>query len=146
MSVIVWDGKSLAADRQATLSDGKIEVCKIRRISNGCVIAATGDFGKGIAKMNWYENGADPLKWSEIEAGNKDFARLIVAFPNGTLVYYDDICCEIEVFSKFVAFGAGRDYAMGALSMGASANRAAWIACEHSTVCGLGVDCFEVVK
>lgn len=38
------------------------------------------------------------------------------------------------------AIGAGADLAMGALEMGADAQKAVEIACKHNPVCGMGID------
>ena len=57
MSVICWDGKSLAADRQATDCDMPISTVKIRKIESGPhighVIAWTGCDASGTYLADW---------------------------------------------------------------------------------------------
>lgn len=42
------------------------------------------------------------------------------------------------------AWGSGRDFALGALSMGATAAEAVKIACKHSTTCGGKIHTFTI--
>lgn len=126
-----------------TWADMKVRVCKVRKLENGEVIGATGDSGKCLGMLDWYEHGADPEKWPKFQTAD-DFARLIVARSGGKLVYFDWLPVEQPVMDPFMAFGAGRDYALGAMAMGADAVQAVEIASRYCASCGLGVDWFEV--
>jgi hypothetical protein len=46
MTVIVWDGKTLAADKQATQADLKRKVTKIHRL-RGHLVGVSGDWDRG---------------------------------------------------------------------------------------------------
>lgn len=87
MTVVAWDGKSLAVDKQATCADMRMTTTKACRLQQGDVVAL--------------------------------------------------------VFDRFMAWGSGRDFAMGAMEMGASAYRAVEVAIRHSTGCGYGIDLFD---
>ena len=144
MTVIAWDGKTLAADRQMTWADMRSTVNKLRQLPNGEVLAVTGDSARAVAVLRWYEEGADPEKWPKCQT-ETDYARLIVARHGGRLVYFDWLPMEQQIIDPFMAFGAGRDFAMGALAMGADAKKAVGIACRFSVGCGLGIDSFEIL-
>lgn len=145
MTIIAWDGKTLAADKQMTWADMRSTVRKIRRLENGEVIGATGDSGKCLSVLDWYEQGAEPEKWPKCQTSD-DYARLIVARPGKGLVYFDWLPIEQPILDPFMAFGAGRDFAMGALAMGAGAAQAVEVASRFSASCGMGVDAFEVSR
>lgn len=143
MTVIAWDGKTLAADRQMTWSDMRSTVCKLRKLPTGEILGVTWDACRSVAVLKWFEDGADPEKWPKVQT-EEDYARLIVARPGGKLAYFDYLPIEQPILDPFMAFGAGRDFAMGAMAMGADAQKAVEIACRFSVGCGLGIDAFEV--
>lgn len=144
MTVIAWDGKSLAADRQRTNADAKSQVTKIFEVKNPDtlateIIGCTGDEDALLSMIDWYtKKGKGKDTFPEIQATDR-WARLIVARP-GKLVYFDRSPHEIQVNEAFAAFGSGRDYALGAMSMGADAKTAVEIASRYCVYCGLGVD------
>ena len=50
---------------------------------------------------------------------------------DGSYIVYED---------KFIAFGAGRDYALTAMFLGKSAIEAVQVAIQLDTSCGMGID------
>lgn len=145
MSVIAWDGKSLAADRQCTTADLRALVSKIRRLSDGTVLAWTGKHEMGLALARWYEEGADRAKWPKFQEDKEDWCRLIVATNSGRVIFYEQLPEPQEVLDTFMAWGSGRDFAIGAMGMGADARTAVEIASRFSVGCGYGVDVFELI-
>jgi hypothetical protein len=137
MTVVTWDGAALAADRQGMNQDTKFECQKLWTLPNGEIIATAGDFAYGLRLVEWYKAGADPDKYPN-RMGD-DWGRIVVASHRGC-VTYEGYGVAIPVTSKFAAWGSGRDYALGALAMGASARRAVEITSAHCASCGLGVD------
>ncbi len=84
MSVIVWDGRTLAADKQATNSGLRRTTSKMRRLSDGTVLAWSGDEGVGRILAAWYEAGADTRNWPACQ--DKDhWTLLVIAKPDGHL-------------------------------------------------------------
>ena len=149
MSVICWDGKNLAADRQATDCDMAIETVKIREITVGFhaghIIAWTGCDASGTYLADWYENGADPDKWpTQAQMDRESSSRLIVVTPDGQCKHYQGTthAIALPVREKFRAWGSGRDFAMGAMAMGASAAEAVRIASQFCITCGGGIDVY----
>jgi len=141
MSVVVWDGKTLAADRQATLNNTKCQTRKITRLPSGDLLAWVGNSESGLALLKWYLSGADPETWPEVQKGD-DWSRLIVVHK-GKVWEYEQTPVKIPLHQKFGAWGSGSDLAIGALAMGADAVQAVKIASKFNIYCGLGVDHYE---
>lgn len=152
MSVIAWDGKTLAADKLATDCDMSMETVKIRKIESGThaghVIAWTGCDASGTFLADWYEAGAIPEKWpTQAQMDRESSSRLIVVTPDGKCKHYQGTthAIALPVREPFRAWGSGRDFAMGAMAAGASAKVAVLIASQFCVTCGGGIDFFNVV-
>ena len=139
MSCVAWDGKTIAADKQATCSGLRFKTTKLRRLATGEVLSWTGDQDSGEMAAKWYEDGADPEKWPECQKDKDMWSRLIVASASGVKVFErQPIATAIE--DEFMAWGSGRDYALGAMARGASAQEAIETAMKFDSGCGLGID------
>lgn len=143
MSVIAWDGRTIAADCQGTGSDMRVRLSKMRRLDDGTILAWTGEQGPGLAMARWYENGAKPEQWPASQ-NKDDWSRLIVLPLNGKPYSYERYPEQIEFFDDLQAWGAGRDFALGAMAMGADARKAVEVASRFSAVCGFGVEAYDV--
>lgn len=142
MTVVAWDGKTIVADRQVTNSDLARPTSKLRRLSSGEVISGTGNSQVCIMLMDWYEAGAKKEDWPAVQQ-TEDLAVLVVASAEG-LKFYDRFPVALSVETEFYAFGAGRDYAMGAMAHGASALEAVQITNRLCVSCGHGADVMEL--
>lgn len=137
MSVIAWDGRTLAADSQATCADMRQHCVKIQRLP-GVIVATTGQLNHHDALVTWWCAGAkaaDAPAWMATD----EWTRLVVVSASSVIAYErwglpND--CSAE---PFFAWGSGRDFAMGALAHGATAEEAVAIACRFSINCGLPV-------
>jgi ATP-dependent protease HslVU (ClpYQ) peptidase subunit len=144
MSIIVWDGKTLAADCQVSYGGTACKVSKIRRLKNGAIIAMTGGECSGEMMAQWYEQGANLSNYPACQTDKDDWSRLIVVMPSGLLFCYERYPVAVPVRQVPMAWGSGQDFALGALAMGADARKAVEIASQFSTDCGLGVEAIEV--
>ena len=142
MSVVAWDGRFIAADKQATNSGLRIKTTKMRKLNSGEITAWTGDQDSGLALARWYEAGASHEKWPDFQKDKENWTRLIVAGPRG-VVFFEQQPEPQVVEEPFMAWGSGRDFAMGALAHGATAEEAVIITCRFCITCGLGVDVIE---
>ena len=122
-------------------------VSKIKKLSSGVILAWAGDQEQGLVLAHWYENGSDPDKWPAFQRNTgHDWTRLIVVEDNRWIYTYEK---EPEkqllplANGKFMAWGSGRDYAMGAMAMRADAVKAVLIASEYDIYCGFGYEAFE---
>lgn len=150
MSVIAWDGKTLAADRQANDDGMRRMATKLIVTAKGEALAWTGDHSYGLALAGWY---TIQTVWPTAPEGV--WARLVVVrmangkMPDGSVlkkpqvVVFENMPVEVEIVDDFMAWGSGRDFAMGAMAMGAGAVKAVEVACQLDTNCGMGVDSYD---
>jgi hypothetical protein len=143
MSIVAWDGKILAADRQCTVTDTIFTIQKLWKLSSGEVVAFVGIATEGLLIKQWYEAGAKPENWPECKEED-DRLKFIVASKEGCF-FYDGEPIKIKVLDPFRAWGIGREAALGAMAMGANAIEAVKIASKHVIGCGRGCDWVEVI-
>lgn len=127
MTTIAWDGKSVAADGQVTYGGqyiGPKSVRKIKRIDD-IVYALAGSAPLFDPFVEWYRNGANPQNTLCVE--KNDETALFVFKDGKCLMYKANIPYPDELFPPD-AWGAGCEYAIGAMLAGADAKRAVEIA------------------
>ena len=139
MTVIAWDGSILAADRQSTNNGMKRAVTKIKKIGDS-LYGISGSFDRGVTVLNWVEAGKDPQEWPEFQQKEEDYCFLLEIAPGGIIYKYEREPYPIHIEEIQYAQGSGRDYAMGAMFMGANAVEAVKAACEFDVSCGMGID------
>lgn len=145
MTVIAWDGKTLAADRRVSYGDLVATRTKIRRLESGAVIACSGDTDKVLALEKWYEAGANPDEWPQAQRSD-NWARLVVQDVDGKVYEYNQEPYAIRCEDEYFAWGSGASFALGAMAMGADAVEAVTAAIKHCSSCGGGVDSFTVMS
>ncbi|OWT55260.1 hypothetical protein [Candidimonas nitroreducens] len=137
MTVIAWDGETLAADKRAVDGAGAIATTtKIWRCKNA-LLAVTGSWDVGVEMREWWASGAGPEKFPEV--ARKNDASLIVFSSVGIEEYCAAPYPMLIEDSKYAA-GTGRKYALAAMACGKSAMEAVEIACRFQSDCGNGVD------
>lgn len=141
MSVVAWDGKTLAADRMGVSADMRSQMSKIMVIGPPPeIIAWTGSHEQGLTLAAWYRAGADPESWPEFQKDHDNWTRLIVWRQGENPEIYEQLPVPQTVQDEFMAWGSGRDFAMGAMFAGASAADAVRAASAFNIYCGLGID------
>jgi len=145
MSVVAWDGSVVAADKRACLAGAAMTVTKIWRQPDGIVFATTGDLSFGLAAIQWWKDGADPKAWPPFQTTD-DWARVLIFEPGQRPYCYERQPVRQVVEDPFMAWGSGREFALGALAMGADARRAVEVACQFNVDCGNGIDAFYTYK
>jgi hypothetical protein len=145
MTIICWDGKTLAADKRATCCGYPSTVTKISRALSGELLAFSGDLDVGRALVEWFNGGADPKSFPDNRTGDGSTrAVLMVVTLAGKIARYE--CLPVALFfeDRFAAMGSGRDYALAAMYLGHDARRAVEVACALDTGCGNGTDTLEL--
>lgn len=142
MTVIAWDGRSMAADKRAVCAGVHCTTTKLRHLPSGEVLGWTGDQDAGEILAKWYADGADEAKFPDFQKDKDDWCRLIVADASGAR-FYERRPVSVRVEDRFYAWGSGRDFALAAMQCGKTAREAVEIAGLFDTGCGNGVD--EVV-
>ena len=142
MTTIAWDGKTLAADRQATRGDRrmlcpKLAVVRSRHRGGLWALATTGGRDAGRLLVQWWQAGARVDKWPASQA-TEDWCTLVVAGPGGCWVY--DKLCIAEPAQAADSWGSGAPYALGAMAAGATAEQAVLIAQKYDVYSGFGCD------
>lgn len=140
MSVIAWDGVTLAADKRATFGGNLIlTTTKIKRVGDWLVGYAGGaDFGEQM--VAWFRDGADPDKFPASQRDKDDWAGMLVVGHGAPIRRYERTPYPIFFEDRCIAIGSGRDFAMAAMHLGCDARRAVEVACALDSGCGNGVD------
>ena len=140
MTVIAFDGKTLAADKMAESSGHARTVRKIFRI-DGHMLAVSGAYSTGMALLAWWakSQGEDLNDFPKSDSEEMS-ANLWVVKPNGSIFVYENSPFALPFEDRTFASGCGRDYALGAMAHGADAVEAVRIAIENDIHCGCGID------
>ena len=140
MSVIVWDGKTLAADTQGTIGDKVCTTTKIFRHKNAR-IGVVGNYGLGLRLVEWFKQGEKEDKFPE-QIDDEDNYCAMVVFKDGQTPYvYPGTIFKEPILDAYYAWGSGCDIAIGALYMGADSVTAVKAACRWSASCSEPVEC-----
>ena len=142
MTVIAWDGKTLAVDRLAVAGGMMLEQTKLFDLGDGEWAAITGQISKGLALVDWYKAGHIVKDWPECQKGD-DYSVLVIASKDGCKSFYD-VPHSVPTQSEFEAWGSGAEYAMGAMAHGANAVEAVIATSEICNTCGLGFNAINV--
>ena len=132
MSIIVWDGKTLAADTMACNGNLRRYCTKVWR--KGDMLIGGAGTATGIqAMLNWVDRGMDA------ESFPKDMTEdsvLWIVNKNGNMAKFENTPYPLTYHDKRWADGSGRDFAYGAMEMGADAATAVKVAMKHDAYCG----------
>lgn len=146
MTVIAWDGRILASDKQVTMNGTKFSTTKLNYLGNGEYAAATGNRNDCLAMMEWYKDGANRDKFPQLGKGDDSYSLLLVIRNDLSSVFYENSPFAVNVEDKIIAFGCGRDLALGAMAAGANAFEAVKIACKFDIHCGVGCDWVNIAN
>lgn len=143
MTVIAWDGKTLAADKQCTIADLRRTVTKVHRVGK-CLVATTGSTAQGQEMVQWVRSGCKPESFPESQRDKDDWAATVVVRAGPVLDLYERTPYPTRYEDKQFAIGSGRDYAIAAMYLGKCAVDAVKIASEFDVHSGMGVDVLEL--
>ena len=139
MTVIVFDGATCAVDSGAAADTTMLRVRKFW-IRDDELITGAGETSHVVAMAEWYLAGAKVEEFPPIVLVKRD-AELVIIDSRGVRRYEASPYAVDHGLTK-CAFGGGRDFAYGALAMGASATEAAGIACMFSPMCAEPIHTF----
>ena len=145
MTVIAWDGKTLAADKQSTICGNPATVTKIYRVPGG-MVAFSGSGSHAMELLTWFKAGRDPATYPRCRsADQEDGAGSLFISDQREIHLYSHVSPFCEVLEqRFYARGAGRDYALAAMHLGHDARTAVEVACALDNTCGRGIDTLEL--
>lgn len=142
MTVIAWDGKTLAADKMACAAGYGYTVTKVHRLRGGAIVAFSGDGDGAMALLAWLNAARNPATYPEQQKDNETSALLVE--PDGSLWSYGKTPYPQRIECKRYAMGHGRDFALAAMHLGKSAKEAVEVACALDVYCGNGVDALDI--
>ena len=147
MTIIVWDGKTLAADKQTTMFGQKIKSTKIHKWK-GNLFGCSGTGVLNESMMEWFKDGANPELFPEnIEIGSDENCHMLVITPESKILYYEECAYPMDFTENGIfAIGSGAPYAYAAMAMGADAIKAVEITSLFSADCGIGIDTLTLGK
>lgn len=143
MTVIAWDGKTLAADKQMGTAYPR-SVTKIRRLASGELVGVTGSFDQGLILMDWYAAGADPATFPAFQADHEKNSELLIVRVDGVVCSLSNLPVAMALENKQHAVGSGRDFAAAAMHLGLDARRAVEVTNALAGDCGVGIDTLEL--
>jgi hypothetical protein len=142
MTVIAWDGKTLAADKRADVGGMTYTTTKLFRVRDA-IVGVAGNAALSRAMVEWLIAGADPSRFPDGQKIRDDACGLLVI--QGWRVFkYEYTPHPFEIEDRQVAMGSGRDYALCAMRLGKTAAEAVALACEFDPGCGNGIDTLEL--
>ena len=142
MTVIVWDGITLATDRQLTNNGYKREERKIHCSADGreiLMFCGAVDFGNEL--MLWYNEGRHKESWPEFQLNEDRWCTLVIGRQDGSVVcvYQQPVMIPVRS-ARTWGEQTARDVALGAMLMGACATKAIEVANSCCIACGFGYD------
>jgi len=138
MTVIAWDGKTLAADKRATNCGMAYTVTKVHRLPDG-LVAFSGGAGHAGELLNWFLGSRDPATYPRYK--EDDGAGAFRVSEDGKIHIYCSASPFPEIVEQpFFARGSGRDFALMAMHLGKSAQEAVELTSLFDSGCGNGVD------
>lgn len=145
MTTIAWDGKTLAADKQATSGGLAHSTTKIFAHSTG-LYGITGHLAHGLAVLKWItEQFGDP-KTYPVNPSNDEYGYVMRINNAGEIWCYEGYPIPALMEDKFFAIGSGREYATAAMHCGSSAVEAVQIASIYNPGTGMGIDSFTLER
>lgn len=144
MTVIAWDGKTLAADRLGDACGLRRTSTKIFRIGDS-LFGAAGYASRAAEMLAWIQRGGKPDDIPQFQLTD-DYQDVLIVNPDGRVFIFGKSPTPFEMLDKFHAIGSGRDFAIAAMHLGKSAQEAVEIACLFDTGCGNGIDTLEILR
>jgi hypothetical protein len=141
LTVIAFDGKTLAADKACATSGYISTVTKLFRI-NGLPVALSGDETAAMAFLAWFGGARDPAAYPKLMETEETNAYVLE--KDGFLRRYGKGPHPARIEDTHFAAGCGRDYALAAMYLGKDAVEAVKVACALDTHCGKGCDSMEL--
>jgi ATP-dependent protease HslVU (ClpYQ) peptidase subunit len=138
MTIICWDGKTLAADKRSVNNGMQSTVRKIFKLQDGRLFGACGEASFCMAMLKWVKDGEKESEFPSDQRG--DNWQLCCIVDSLGIGYYEKTPILLRREDLFTAFGSGRDYAIAAMHLGKTAKEAVEIANLFDVHCGNGVD------
>ena len=146
MTVIAWDGKTLAADKRTNFGGLHGTTTKVHRLPDGSLVGCAGNTAQIAEVVHWLGEGAQSDKMPAIQRDPKECVSALVIRPDGKVLQYENTPYPLLLENRKWAIGSGRDFAVTAMHLGRDAREAVENASIIDSGCGNGVDAltFEI--
>lgn len=149
MTIICWDGITLAADKMMDCNGYPATTTKIKKAPNGDLLGASGDADTCRSLIDWYccWVGTYPqVDFPENCRSQDNLSKLIVITETGKINMYYRAPKPIFIEDKFFAIGSGADFALATMHLGFDARKAVEVAIALDNSCGNGIDTLMLQK
>lgn len=143
MTVIAWDGKTLAADKRACYGGMICTVTKIFRVGD-LLVGGSGELPYVLAMIEWVRQGRQLEAFPNAQRSKDDWQPLLVIEADGSPSLYERTPYPVRYEHQAIAIGSGREYARAILHIGRSAREAVQVTCDLESSCGNGIDVLEL--
>lgn len=147
MTVIVYDGASVSADRLMGAGNQRFKtpVDKLQLSSDGMrVYGIAGEFYWFQAWIDWYEKSQNPRLLPVRNVSDNDSCGVFLVFHRDFAHEYSYARPYSVAILEPDAWGSGADFAVGALDAGLNARDAAAVASARCKHCGNGLLTFNL--
>lgn len=144
MTVIAWDGKTLAADKRTSFGGLHATTSKLHRI-DGMLVGCAGVTAHIAEMIAWVKAGREAAQLPQPQRNPNDCVSMLLIESDGRVLQYESSAYPICIENDKWAIGSGRDFAMAAMHLGCDARRAVEVACALDASCGNGVDAMELL-
>jgi ATP-dependent protease HslVU (ClpYQ) peptidase subunit len=138
VTVIAWDGETLAADRRASAWGHVHSVHKLFRLDADRLAGLAGNSARAIEVAAWLARRGPVDEFPE--GAETENVTAIVVHRSGEVLRFENRGTGWLVRDPFHAIGSGADFAVAAMACGKTATEAVEITCRFSSECGNGVD------
>lgn len=145
MTVIAWDGHTLAADRQSGDQWTKFGRMTKIRLLRGHLVGAAGNSAQCRTMMKWFADGARAADFPASQRTEAS-ATMLVITPRGVVHLYESTPDPIEFGGSYYAIGCGKEAAAAVLELGLGSLEAVRIASIVCAGCGGGIDTLQLAS
>ncbi len=139
ITIVCWDGKTLAADRRVTSGHTISTTTKIFRTKDG-IIGFAGCASGINAFLAWFNNTRDAMNFPEI-LYDPDYGVFALFINQQKEIWeFDYNCSPYLLTAKYVAIGSGDETALACMACGKTSAEAVKIVSKLNSSCGNGID------
>lgn len=142
MTTIAFDGKTLAADKQATVSEMKSTTSKLYMV-DGKAVGICGNAIKAMEFINWM---LKKRKGKKPELDRHEYVEFIMVDLNTGECWVTDKSLALLPYHAPCAIGSGSLAALAVMRLGHDAVKAIEIASEVDVYTGCGIDKVQVIE
>lgn len=137
MTVVAWDGVTLASDSQMCDGADRFHTIKVFELKDGRLLGIAGHAGYAARVLEWLGNGSkkkDRPDFSVFAKGS--FEGLLI--DGGCCFMLDGYLAPIPMTGKHAAIGSGASHAMALMSTGMTAPQAVAHIIQNNLADGVG--------